>query len=310
MKFENTKVWGFEGALRGMRNPKESWDKSDSDVLFHALQNYSNDDEKAEDYNQYLDEFNCNFKLGPNDLKLAQTLILAGSEHRKFMRQIFVSVDITAPLYWWKEFDTYKVGTVANSTSTMHKMASKPIILDCFEIDDMVSLYDVDAEYNFNIPGSWCQGDDSDNYPLDFINYLEDLRIKYLETKDKRYWKELIRWLPESWLQTRTVTMTYENLLAMCGKGQRRFHKLNEWSGRDNSELTNFISWARTLPYAQEFIFIDEIKKTKTEEEIDALRAQAECFKVLTEALKGMGEDTDSMTCDEILELVMDALRL
>lgn len=100
MKFENTKVWGFERALYGMRNPKESWNKSDSDVLFHMLQNFSEDDEKANDYNRYLDEFNCNFKIGQNDMKLAQTLILAGSEHRKFMRQIFVSVDITAPLYW------------------------------------------------------------------------------------------------------------------------------------------------------------------------------------------------------------------
>lgn len=236
MKFENTQVFNFEGAIRGMRNPKESWAKSDS---------------------KYFDKES--FVIGPNDLKLMQDLIRAGSEHRKFMRQIMVSVDITAPLFWFKELDTYKVGTVSNSTSTMHKLASTPITLDCFEIDDMTSLYDVDAEYNFDIEGSWCQGDDSDNLPLNFIDYLEDLRIKYIKTKDKRYWKELIRWLPESWLQTRTVTMTYENLLAMCSKGQRRFHKLNEWSGQDNPNVPNFINWARSLPYAQELIFIDEL---------------------------------------------------
>ncbi|KAI4445213.1 hypothetical protein C823_007720 [Eubacterium plexicaudatum ASF492] len=181
-------------------------------------------------------------------MKLAQQLIKAGSEHRKFMRQIFVSVDITAPLYWWKEFDTYKVGTVANSTSTMHKLATTPITLDCFETDD----------YNKEIA---CLPGYTFNFTETLISYCESLRLKYLETKDVRYWKELIRWLPESWLQTRTVTMSYENLLAMCSKGQRRHHKLNEWSGQDDNTKPNFISWARTLPYAQELIFIDEVEE-------------------------------------------------
>lgn len=296
MKFRNTQVMNFEGALRGMRNPKESYHLSDS--FFGLVNAYSEHDydiaeawaeyEKPEYYGDNLGDFederiNLEDKydrwlldngilkrddseniydvafIGPNDMDLAQRLIKAGPEHRKFMRQIFVSVDITAPLYWYKEFDTYKVGTTANSTSTMHKLAETPITLDCFEIDDQVSLYDVDAKYNFDILNSWCQGDDSDNYPLDFINYLEDLRVKYLETKDVRYWKELIRWLPESWLQTRTVTMSYENLFAMCSKGQRRFHKLNEWSGIHTLVDESFIQWARTLPYAQELIFIDEI---------------------------------------------------
>ena len=191
-------------------------------------------------------------------MKLAQTLIKAGSEHRKFMRQIFVSVDITAPLYWWKEFDTYKVGTTANSTSTMHKLATTPITLNCFETDDFnnslecLEVYDSDIKVdNSTIEFEW----------IALISLLENLRLKYLETKNKRYWKELIRLLPESWLQTRTVTMTYENILAMCGKGQRRFHKLNEWSGQDNPNVPNFISWARTLPYAQELIFIDELEE-------------------------------------------------
>lgn len=204
-----------------MRNPKNSWDRSDT-------------------------VFEPTLVIGENDMKLATSLIRAGSEHRKFLRQIFVSVDITAPLYWWKEFDTYKVGTTANSTSTMHKLASKPITLDCFEVDDLNSK----AIREIETPT-----------PTDFVTNLiwdlEELRQKFLETNDKRYWKELVRWLPESWLQTRTVTMTYENLLSI-GK-QRRNHKLNEWSGKDDATKPNMIAWMRALPYAQEFIFYDEV---------------------------------------------------
>lgn len=214
MKFENTEAWGFSHAIRGMRNPMNSWGKSDSGY-------------------EYIDK--GDFVIGENDLHLMQGLIKAGSEHRKFMRQIFVSVDITAPLYWWKEFDTYKVGTVSNSCSTMHKLASTPITIECFETDD----FDETA-VGFSVE--------------QLLTALDELRLKYLSTKDKRYWKELIRWLPESWLQKRTVTMDYENLLAMCSKGQRRFHKLTEWS-------KSFIGWARTLPYAQELIFLDELSE-------------------------------------------------
>ena len=155
------------------------------------------------------------------------------------MRQIFVSVDITAPLYWWKEMDTYKVATVSNSTSTMHKLASTPITLECFETDDYKPVF--------------AQGNHLNSLnPKDIINYCEELRQLYLQTKDKRYWKELIRWLPEGWLQTRTWTCNYENLLGICSKGQRRNHKLTEWSDA-------FISFVRQLPYAQELIFMDEI---------------------------------------------------
>ena len=212
-----------------MRNPKNSWDKADSG--YKTIENRC--------YGMFgYTETETKFVIGQNDLKLAQALIKAGSEHRKFMRQIFVSVDITAPLYWWKEFDTYKVGTVANSTSTMHKLASTPITIDCFEMDDFENLEDL--EYPF--AHVWEHT----------INNCEILRQKYNATKDKRYWKELIRLLPESWLQKRTVTMDYENLLAMCSKGQRRFHKLTEWS-------KSFIEWARSLPYAQELIFLDEL---------------------------------------------------
>ena len=223
MKFTNTEVWGFEHAIRGARNPMNSWNKSDSEF-------YENSYDTV---------------LGENDLDLLQRLIKAGPEHRKFMRQIMVSVDITAPQYWWAEFDTYKVGTVANSTSKMHKLASTPITKECFEMDDYENVKVFDKEpYNYD--------EYADDAWDEIIDICESLRKRYLETKDARYWKELIRILPESWLQTRTVTMNYENLLAMCSKGQRRFHKLTEWS-------KSFIDWARTLPYAQELIFIDEV---------------------------------------------------
>lgn len=208
MNFEKTEVWGFEHAIRGMRNPLNSHDRSDSD-------------------------FSDGCHIGLKDMELAQRLIRAGSEHRKFLRQIFVSVDITAPLFWWKEFSTYKVGTVANSTSTMHKLTSQPIALECFEVDDYETF---------------------DDRVQIIIQMCEDLRQKYIGTKDKRYWKELVRWLPNSWLQTRTVTMSYENVLNMVN--QRKNHKLNEWSGKDNNELPNFISWAKTLPYADELLFL------------------------------------------------------
>jgi len=204
MKFNNTEVWGFKHAMRGMRNPLESWDKSSS-----------------------TDSYICE-----NDIKLGQRLIRGGSEHRKFLRQIMISVDITAPLYWFKEFDTYKINTTANSTSTMHKLATTPITLDCFEIDD----YDGDLVAEL-LP--------MNNISDIFIQRLELIRKTYLGTKDKRYWKELIRWLPASWLQTRTITMNYENLRNMYF--QRRNHKLSEWS-------VSFVEWIRALPYASEFI--------------------------------------------------------
>ncbi len=286
MRFENTQVMNFKNALRGMRNPKNSWAKSDSifglvncewgdteyDVADLWMRKcYQEIDECSEEYDEKLTDF-CDWLMkngvlqleedmaevafiGPDDMRLAQQLIKAGPEHRKFMRQIFVSVDITAPLYWWKEFDTYKVGTVANSTSTMHKLASTPITIDCFETDDLVkdlSLWSgKEGEVNFT----------NETHITIMIDYCERLRVKYNETKDVRYWKELIRWLPEGWLQTRTVTLNYENLLAICSKSQRRNHKLNEWSGKHTPVKQSFIQWARTLPYAQEFIFIDEQDK-------------------------------------------------
>lgn len=222
MKFENTEVWGFEHAIRGMRNPLESWNKSDS---HYDIEEVMVDEEVVLERGKYI--------IGSNDLQLAQTLIRTGSEHRKFLRQIFVAVDITAPLYFFKELDTYKVGTVANSTSTMHKLASTPITIDCFEMGDFTPLID-----NFKIDLSWRT----------VVSYLEQLRQKYNETKDKRYWKELIRLLPESWLQKRTVTMNYENILNMYR--QRKNHKLTEWS-------KSFCDWVKTLPYAEELICLE-----------------------------------------------------
>ena len=283
MKFENIKVYNFENALRGMRNPKNSWNLSDSyfglinidddehdyEVAEEWVQkkfpNYPSDaDNEAlmaqEEYDRWLLdngilEINFDHQLanvafiGPNDMKLAKALINGGSEHRKFLRQIMVTVDITAPLFWWKEFDTYKVGTTANSTSTMHKLTSKPITLDCFEIDDYcsdipVEKVDQSAVVNPEFVDHWHM----DMFTEDLINKLEDLRQAYLKTKDKRYWKELVRWLPESWLQTRTVTMNYENIRNMYF--QRKNHKLTEWS-------KSFIKWVESLPYAKELIMYD-----------------------------------------------------
>ena len=285
MKFENIRVMNFENAIRGMRHPKLSYHLSDSefglghiewteedyivadrwlDYILGSQEGEPLTEEEKEEQRSELDKwliengvlythggyFEYAF-IGPNDLDLMQRLIKGGPEHRKFMRQIFVSVDITAPLYWWKEFDTYKVGTVANSTSTMHKLTSKPITFDCFEMDDFcedVLVFDP-PEYD-----GWIK-----SQAEHIIEICETLRQRYNETKDKRYWKELIRWLPESWLQTRTVTMNYENLLAMCSKSQRRFHKLNEWSGIDCPENASFVKMCRSLPYAQELLFLDEL---------------------------------------------------
>ena len=294
MKFENTHVYNFEGSFYGMRNPKNSWDKSDSFFGISDLDYICEDTEVADKWvaayhpdlnwpkeftdkgcqlvEEYADKLIKNGVLrlndndgvadlafiGPQDMKLAQTLIKSGPEHRKFLRQIFVSVDITAPLYWWKEMDTYKVATVANSTSTMHKLTSKPITLDCFDIDD----FNPDLVY-YSIPGlgdpDEIAAENDIGMLADFmIEQLEFLRQKYIETKDKKYWKELVRWLPNGWLQTRTWTANYETIRSICSPGQRRYHKLNEWGGHDDSSKPNFIAWARTLPYAQYLIFDDE----------------------------------------------------
>ena len=235
MKFEHTEVFNFEGALRGMRNPLASWHKSDSEYKCWCL-SLGPDEEPHYCNNCHYDQCMMSepeFVIGENDMALAKRLIAGGTEHRKFLRQIMVSVDITAPLYWWKEFDTYKVGTTANSTSTMHKLASTPITLDCFETDDYDDNFELSEHYHF-----------TDFINSELIFALETLRQKYNETKDKRYWKELVRWLPNGWLQTRTVTMNYENLRSMYH--QREHHKLIEWH--------SFCDWVKGLPYAEDLI--------------------------------------------------------
>lgn len=286
MKFNNIRVYNFENALRGMRNPKESWHKSDSlyglgtwddakEVAVKVLSKYKSDNTiSSQELGDFIHNIIINISndyyeyaaIGPEDMRLAQNLIKAGSEHRKFMRQIFVSVDITAPLYFHKELDTYKVATVANSTSTMHTIQNKEIDFNLFELGDYHPELPLIDDVNLGLRVE-C-----------FLNDLEQLRQKYLmlmeEAKKtdseeeaeiirkeaKLYWKELIRWLPEGWLQTRTWTGNYENLLGICSKGQRRYHKLTEWSGEypDEEELRSFIEFARSLPYAKQFIFIDE----------------------------------------------------
>ena len=217
MEFKNTEVFNFEGALRGMRNPMNSWSKSDS--------YYGCSEEKYCDkcYDDCI-VYNNNYIIGANDMKLAQTLIKAGNEHRKFMRQIFVSVDITAPIYWWKEFDTYKVGTVANSTSTMHKIHSKPFEMEDFSVDH-------------------CTPEALDMMQKN-IDFLETIRQKFIETKDKDLWYSMIQLLPESYNQMRTCTFNYENLAGMYYS--RRNHKLAEWH--------TFCDWALELPYFKELL--------------------------------------------------------
>ena len=201
IKFEHTSIFNWEGAIRGMRNPFNSWDKSDSFWDMTSV-----DD---------------NYVIGENDLDLMKRLARAGSDHRKFMRQIFVSVDITAPLYWWKEFDTYKVGTVANSTSTMHKIHAKEFELSDFSTDNMTNVGI--AVLN------------------DLISVLENFREYFNETKDKTVWYDIISLLPSGYLQKRTVTMNYENLVNMYHA--RKNHKLDEWH--------TFCGWIKELPYSE-----------------------------------------------------------
>ena len=201
LKLERTSVMNLENAIRGARNPMNSWAKSDSAY-----------DDKG------------NYILGENDLALARKLCRAGSDHRKFVRQIFVSTDITAPLYWWKEFDTYKVATVANSTSTMHKIHAKPFELADFSVDKLSD----GALAAFRT----------------YMDYMEATRRRFVETKDKRDWYDLIQLLPSSYNQLRTVTMNYETLINIYYA--RRAHKLDEWHV--------FCDWIHTLPYADDLI--------------------------------------------------------
>lgn len=216
IKFEHPEVWGWEHAIRGMRNPMNSWDKSDSRFNYDIEAATAGDEEP-----QYI---HIDATIGYNDLDLMRRLIRAGSSHRKFLRQIFVSVDITAPRYWLAELDTYKVGTTANSCSTMHKITAKEFTLDDFSHEHLIprALDTLQAT----------------------VDALNAYRSDYIQTKDKIAWWQLIQLLPQSYNQRRTVTLTYENLLNMVS--QRRGHKLDEWH--------DFCDWVFTLPYAEELL--------------------------------------------------------
>lgn len=207
--FERTSVMNLENAMRGARNPMNSWGRMDS----------------------FYDE-DGQYRLGPNDLDLAKRLRNAGSDHRKFIRQIFVSVDITAPMYWWKEYDTYKVATVANSTSTMHKIHSKPFSIDDFSHDHMTP--------------------DTLLYMQTVVDKLEEIRLRYVDGgKQKEDWYDMIQLLPSSYNQMRTCSFNYETLVNMFHA--RKSHKLAEWH--------TFCDWVRTLPYAAELIIAEETKE-------------------------------------------------
>lgn len=235
IKFENTEVVGWEHAIRGMRNPKNSWDKSDSKFNVSC---------RNCDYAHYRKECdNClysdgNTLLGNNDLDLMKKLCKAGTDHRKYLRMITVYVDITAPLYWWKEFDTYKVGTVANSCSTMHKIHDKEFTLDDFSHEHLDRFVEDTNGDNATV---W-----DFKKPMEYtIEMLNKARTKFLETKDKKYWWQMIQLLPSSYNQKRTVMLNYEVLNNIYKS--RKNHRLDEWS-------VGFMKWIETLPYAKELI--------------------------------------------------------
>jgi hypothetical protein len=222
LKIENIINFGWEAAICGMRNPMNSWDKSDSI------------------FNVYLP---LKMRIGNNDLKLMQSLVKAGSDHSKFMRMINVTCDITAPLYWWKEFDTYKVGTVRNSCSTMHKIHSKEFTLDDFSHEHLFNMFEEALPYSENI-AYCCNGIGALEQIIEVLNAF---RTNYLETKDKKYWWNMIQLLPSSYNQRATVQLNYAVLRNMYHS--RKNHKLDEW--RD------FCAWIETLPYSKELICIE-----------------------------------------------------
>ena len=247
IKVENIDVYGFEHAIRGMRNPLNSWNKSDSfcNTIFcnkcsdsQKCSFYFSEQGKGKRYRSTSNDFHY---IGPNDLKLMKSLIKAGTDHSKFMRMINVTMDITAPLYWWKEFDTYKVGTVANSCSTMHKIHNKEFILEDFShehLDDIVGC-DISSKLNY-CPSS-----------LELlkitITMLNHYREVYIETKDKDAWWQMIQLLPSSYNQKRTIQLNYQVLRNIYFS--RKNHKLDEW--------VEFCKIIETLPYAKKLVCLE-----------------------------------------------------
>ena len=238
IKLEHTEVTGWEATIRGMRNPMNSWDKSDSGVGY-----ISKNDREDGSIRTFSDESPRNdFWIGPADQDLMMRLARAGSVDAKFRRMINVTVDITAPFYWWKEFDTYKIGTVANSCSTMHKIAAKEFTLDDFSyehLDKEPIRVTWDAQY--------YEDNALDNL-IDTIGLLNAYRDKFLETKDKKYWWQMIQLLPTSYNQKRTVQLNYEVLAGIYPK--RKNHKLDEWHA--------FCDWIKALPYSEIITLEDE----------------------------------------------------
>ena len=221
IKIENTGVHGWEAAIRGMRNPSNSWDKSDSATCDNTP---CEECLAGKGCDFFTDE---EFVAGENDLVLMKQLVKAGTDHRKFMRFITVTCDITAPLYWWKEYSTYKVGTVANSCSTMHMVHKKEFTLDDFSHEHLFNGEDKGTAFLKDF-----------EYTLAALNTARDL---YLQTKDKKYWWQMIQLLPSSYNQRRTVLLNYEVIMNMYHA--RKNHKLDEWR--------TFCEWVETLPYSE-----------------------------------------------------------
>lgn len=247
IKIENVEVMGWEHAIRGMRNPKNSWDNSDSGICLKTLPCHSCNENR----NNCKKNQEAGFIVGKNDKKLMMTLRNAGTDHRKFMRMITVYLNITAPLYWWKEFDTYKVGTVANSCSTMHKIHDKEFGFDDFSCEKLLNLDDSGAGYDYEcivrnpenrnelIKGE-CVAAPMEALKLT-IDVLNVFRHRYLKTNNMLYWEQLIQLLPSAYNQKRTIMLNYE-VLANIYKS-RKNHKLDEWRG--------LCKWIENLPYSE-----------------------------------------------------------
>ena len=236
IKIENTQVFGWEAAIRGSRNPMNSWKKSDSEFYNEEAQEFPHD------------KLTGLIKIGPNDHKLLMNLCKGGTEESKWRRMVHVQMDVTAPLYWWKEFETYKVGTVSNSCSTMHKIHAKEFTLDDFSYEH---LFDQQDDIFASIEGLPFADKETWICPKmlmwELIQMLNFYREKFLETKDKRYWWQMIQLLPSSYNQKRTIDLNYEVLAAQYR--QRKDHKLDEWR--------QYCDWIKTLPYS-EFITLEE----------------------------------------------------
>ena len=244
---EKTEVMGFEQAIRGMRNPMNSWDKSDSGICkggddgigcSNCASAYLTPGESTCGH-----QYNHSFQIGKNDHELMMKLVKGGPVHAKFRRMISVYVDITAPLYWWKEFDTYKVGTVANSCSTMHKIHEKEFTLDDFSIDHLEALTNIETDNKIIGKFGPTQGFNTSSMgviliTIDALNFYRNL---YLETKDKKYWWQMIQLLPSSYNQKRTVMLNYEVLAGIYE--HRKNHKLDEWR--------EFCQWIEELPWSE-----------------------------------------------------------